>query len=494
MARSLYAILNDRFGEKRDGLTRREMLKMTLAAAAGLLISDRFGFAGSAAGRRVIIIGAGFSGLAAAYELSSVGYDVTVLEGRDRVSGRVLSFGDLVPGKNVEGGGELIGSNHPTWVSYKKKFGLAFLDVTEPKRGKSPVVFGGKELSEAESRKLWKEMEAALKKINADAAKIDDAHQPWKSPNAEALDRRALKSWIEALDASPLCKRAIDAELTADNGVQTAWQSYLGNLAVVKGGGLEKYWTDTEVFRCKGGNQQLATKLAAALGEKRIRLSTPVRAVAASEKTVKVTLADGNILEGDDLILTAPPRVWHKIAFDPPLPGQLAPQMGTNVKFLMVVKERFWTKARLTPNSFSEGPVQFTWEGTDNQPGAGVDLTAFSGGPGADTCREWKPEERIDKYLNELERIYPGIRANYVKSRFMDWPSDPWVKASYSFPAPGQVTALGPTLYNGLGRLHFAGEYTSYAFMGYMEGALNSGVRVAKRLAVRDGVVKEEAK
>jgi monoamine oxidase len=50
---------------------------------------------------------------------------------------------------------------------------------------------------------------------------------------------------------------------------------------------------------------------------------------------------------------------------------------------------------------------------------------------------------------------------------------------------------MGPTLYNGIGRLHFAGEYTSYAFMGYMEGALNSGVRVAKRIAVRDGVVKE---
>ena len=70
----------------------------------------------------------------------------------------------------------------------------------------------------------------------------------------------------------------------------------------------------------------------------------------------------------------------------------------------------------------------------------------------------------------------------------MDWPSDPWVKASYSFPAPGQVTAQGPTLRQGIGRLHFAGEYTSYAFMGYMEGALDSGAAVARRIAVKDGV------
>jgi monoamine oxidase len=76
----------------------------------------------------------------------------------------------------------------------------------------------------------------------------------------------------------------------------------------------------------------------------------------------------------------------------------------------------------------------------------------------------------------------------------MDWPGDAWTRASYSFPAPGQVTVQGPLLREGVnGRLHFAGEHTCYAFVGYMEGALNSGAAVAKRLAVRDGVLKNEA-
>ena len=82
-------------------------------------------------GRRVVVIGAGFSGLACAYELQSAGYKVTVLDSRNRVGGRVLSFSDVVTGRTVEGGGELIGSNHPTWVAYAKRFGLTFLDVTE---------------------------------------------------------------------------------------------------------------------------------------------------------------------------------------------------------------------------------------------------------------------------------------------------------------------------------------------------------------------------
>jgi hypothetical protein len=43
-------------------------------------------------------------------------------------------------------------------------------------------------------------------------------------------------------------------------------------------------------------------------------------------------------------------------------------------------------------------------------------------------------------------------------------------------------------MYKGLGRLHFAGEHTSYKFVGYMEGALNSGAALAQRIAKRDGI------
>jgi monoamine oxidase len=68
----------------------------------------------------------------------------------------------------------------------------------------------------------------------------------------------------------------------------------------------------------------------------------------------------------------------------------------------------------------------------------------------------------------------------------------PWTRASYSFAAPGEVTTMGPILHAGIeGRLHFAGEHTCYKFAGYMEGALTSGVSIARRLAVRDGVAVE---
>jgi monoamine oxidase len=219
----------------------------------------------------------------------------------------------------------------------------------------------------------------------------------------------------------------------------------------------------------------------------------PVRAVVVTDRGVRVTLGDGKVLEAEHVLMTAPPSVWNKIAIDPVLPPALAPQMGTNVKYLVALKSAIWRRRELAPELLSDGPVSMTWHATDGQAGPGEALTAFSGGPAADRCREWTAAQRDKNYLAELGKVYTGISASVVRTRFMDWPSDPWTKASYSFPAPGQVTTQGPILRQGLGRLHFAGEYTSYAFMGYMEGALNSGAAAASRIAARDGVVKAPA-
>jgi len=493
MAISLYNRLRKRFGPPPDGATRREVLRGSLAAGAALLISGRAHAAGprrKAMGKRVVVIGAGFGGLAAAHELAAVGYDVTVLEARNRVGGRILSFGDLVKGKSVEGGGEFIGSNHPTWLAYAKRFRLKLIDVTEDEEAQAPIVLGGRALNREEASKLWEELEAALATMNAEAAKIDAA-RPWTSAGAEALDRRTLESWIGALAVSPLCKQAIDAQLMSDNGVPTARQSYLANLSMVKGGGLDKYWSESEAFRCRGGNQTLALKLAARLGASRVRLSTPVQSVEVGERSVRVTPAEGAPLEADDVVLAVPPSVWNKIRFQPALPAALAPQMGINVKYLAAVKSRFWKKTKVGPYSLTDGPISQTWEATDNQPGAaGALIVGFSGGPAAQACIAWSDQERDTRTLADMEPLVPGIGRAFVKSRFMNWPGDPWTQASYSFPAPGQVMAMGPTLYDGLGKLHFVGEHVSYGFIGYMESALNSGASLARRMAARDGIVR----
>lgn len=477
------------------------MLQTTLLASAGLLLSGNRALGGilrSAFGaKRICVVGAGFSGLACAYELLAAGYDVTVIEARGRVGGRVLSFSDLVPGKNVEGGGELIGSNHPTWVAYKEKFNLEFLDVTEDEEAEFPIVLGGQRLSKDEASALYEQMDAALSVMNADAAKVP-ADEPWTAPDAATLDKRSTQQWIAAQDVPAICKMGIAAMLTADNGASPSMQSYLGNLSQVSGGGLEKYWTDSEVFRCKGGNQQLATILAKEIGAAKLVLNVSVRQINIGGNSVKIACGDGRTLEVDDVVLAVPPSVWKKIEITPALPAALAPQMGVNVKYLAAVKSRFWKESKVAPDSLTDSMISMTWDGTDNQgdgspPSPMAALNSFSGGPGAAAARAIEPAKRDAAYADALEALYPGFKGHANGGgRFMDWPGDTWTQAGYSFPAPGQVTTMGPLMAqaHGGGRLHLAGEHCCYKFVGYMEGALNSGVTVAKRLAKRDGVAK----
>ena len=196
MSISLFARLSNRHNPV-SLAERRRFMQQSLAVGAGLLLSNLpTAWAKSrpaSAAKRIVVIGGGFAGLACAYELKTAGHDVTVIEATNRVGGRVLSFNaenknEFVPGRNIEGGGELIGSNHPLWVAYAEKFGLTFLDVHESEMD-YPIVLGGKIISGEESGTIYEEMDAAFSLMNADAEAID-ADAPWNSPNAAALDKR----------------------------------------------------------------------------------------------------------------------------------------------------------------------------------------------------------------------------------------------------------------------------------------------------------------
>jgi monoamine oxidase len=437
--------------------------------------------------RRILVIGAGLAGLSAAFEAQSAGYAVEVIEARRRLGGRVWTLDDVVPGKIVEGGGELIGLNHPTWLAYAKRFGLRFWKVNEP--DDSPIVIGRKTLSKREERELTKDLATIVSQLS-ELSKAVDPHCPWMSQDATNLDNRPVSEWIEQFPTTSLCRRALTQQLEADNGVIAKNQSFLANLAMIAGGGHEKFWTDSERFRCDGGNQQLARKLAQEL-KNDVKTNVAAKSIVLTKDGVRVEATDGTAFEADDAILAVPPSTWPRIQFIPPLPTALTtpgPQMGKNVKFIVTSRNEFW-KGK-SPNLSSDGAVNLTWQATEGQPGTGEAMTAFSGARSSEKCQGWKPLDRPSKYVAELSRVYRKTRSAFADGRFMNWPMDTWVHASYAFPAPGEVVELGPIYSAGhMSHLHFAGEHTSYAFIGYMEGALHSGVSIAQKLARRDGFI-----
>jgi monoamine oxidase len=210
-----------------------------------------------------------------------------------------------------------------------------------------------------------------------------------------------------------------------------------------------------------------------------------------------VTARDGRTLECDDVVLAVPPSVWKKIEIS--LPEAMNPQMGLNTKWLAHVKKRFWEEGtpKRSQYALSDGLIEQTWDATDAQgavddSNGGACMTGFSGGPSVEKALAMSKDEREKQFSSLYETFYPGFGENKVNTRYMDWPKEPWTQASYSFPAPGQVTTVGPMMAKAHmgGKLHLAGEHTCYKFVGYMEGALSSGAAVAKRIAKRDGVAK----
>ena len=473
--------------------SRREILKAAIAGAGGLfsLSTARGEFKQRKVGKRIVVVGAGFAGLACADELAAVGYDVTVVEARGRVGGRVQTLTDLVKGKTVEAGGELVGPNQPVWMAYAKRFDLKFIEL--PWEPCDVIVLDGKTLPPARARELYNGMRDVLATMNEFAASID-ADRPWLSPSASKLDGQSLADWIRSRDASDDVKRLIEIQWTGINGLEPEFQSLLAILAIVKGGGLQKFWDETDTMHCVGGAQHLAIRLGRSFverrGEESVRFSTPVTAVRIHRDGVVVELAGGAKLEADDVVLTVPPSTWHKIAIEPELPKVLQVPMANSTKFLAIVKEKVWKRLGREPNAMSDGPVQLTWETTAGQGDDGDHaLVAYAGGRTADANRAWPETERKGRYREVLDELYPGFAAAMTGGRFVDWVADEWARGTYSLPAPGDVTTVGPLLDAPHAKhLHFAGEHCCYAFVGWMEGALQSGVRIARRLADRDGV------
>lgn len=467
------------------------MLQASLAAGAGLLVpgcasTGRGGRSGRS-GPRVIIIGAGFAGLACARALRAGGADVVVLEARDRVGGRVSSSHTLAPGGIVEAGGEFIGVNHPLWQSLAPELGLALAEIPE-EDGSSPLVIGGRALTDAEAEALWEDLGRVEPVLN-DLARAIDPDRPWRSANAAALDSSSVADWLAGVECSADGRALLGAMFEHDNGVPLESQSLLGLLAMVGGHGVEAWWTDTETHRCEGGNQRLAAAIAAELGS-RVRLSAPVSGVRVREDGVEVELASGAIERGDVVVVAVPPSTWERIAFEAPGIEGVRPQMGEALKVVLALDRPAWRDAGACADSMSDGAIGYTWNPLSTSGGgaggaSGAALSCFAGGSHArDLARLGRPSGRAELDA-ALARIHPDVPAAITRATLIDWPSEPWTRAGYSFPAPGQVTTVGPKLREGLasGRLRFAGEHCSPRFIGYMEGALQSGVRVAREIA-----------
>ena len=481
---SLISQLTQRFSPTQAPLSRRAFLKASAAAGAALLLSQSKARARGTP-PRVVIIGAGFAGLSCAYELAAAGVTPVVLEARGRVGGRVRTISHPTAGAHAEAGGEFVGEQHHVWGAYAKQFNLPLVSCFETPAAATSLVVDGQLIPTDAAYALYLEMSEAFVRISEDARQVDAA-QPWRSAQAARWDHTSVAQKLDAMPLSALCRRLLEVHFSNENAVATARQSYLGLLALVKGGGNADYWTQTEALRCAVGNQRLAHALGLGLPSQALKLRHPVQRIDRLGAGLMVTCHNGSQYACDMCVLAVPPSAWRHMHFAPGLMAGLtegveqamAPQMGPAIKHLA------WFDRVQTPGD----PAVFAadYDGTlwpMLRTGAGsAGEVFFSAAESAGRYRALAHEAR--EALRATLRCESTAKplAQTLSMQFIDWPVQRFTQSGYSFPAPGEVTRCGPLWRDGIGPLQFIGEHTHHAFVGFMEGALRSGVGMAARI------------
>ena len=274
-------------------------------------------------------------------------------------------------------------------------------------------------------------------------------------------------------------------------------QNFLGLLCLVKGGQsgtigdrLMGYWDELEIYRCADGAQRLAFELANEIrrNKGRVLRQAAVTNISLGEVvtlTWRGTKRSGGTLQPpptplvgrfDYVIFAIPPNVWKNVTITPAHPKDIVGVMGSGdaVKFFTDVPDRFWLKDLSAPygGSLTLGQV---WQGTDNQTRVdqqGIVLSAFAGARSP-------TEGTFKRELKKLFENYPTT----AKTALANWPTEPFIETGYVAPKLGQIWTVGRQLNEPFqGRMYFAGEHTQMNHLGYMEGALRSGERVANEL------------
>jgi monoamine oxidase len=157
--------------------------------------------------------------------------------------------------------------------------------------------------------------------------------------------------------------------------------------------------------------------------------------------------------------------------------------MGTNSKLHLQFTSRHWNSLGSSGETYSDRGYQNTWEVSRGQPGAVGILVDYTGGTIGNSFGSGTPSSRASQFLGQIEPVLPGISSRWNGKATIDyWAGNPLTKGSYSYWKPGQYTAFAGAEGEAVGTCHFAGEHTSIDNQGYLEGAVETGLRAANEI------------
>ena len=482
-----------------NGISRRRFVQAGLAAGVASRIS--VARARSTAKPDVIVIGAGLSGLNAAFLLEELGAKTVVLEARERAGGRLFSHPGVTG--NPEWGGDAMLGGYARMQDMGRRLNLRLIDHA-----------GRRELS-PEAHSDPRRVELAL---NGSIIPLEDwadhplntmppgarsrfpgrgffqgeigKHNPlasfadWVKPSSAQYDKSAYEffkelGWSDAaieLNYNTNVQygtSAHDVSILMWYFVQ-AWFKLQGDVARV-------------AYKVDGGNQRLPEAMAAAL-EGEVHYDKQVVGIRSDKSGAEVHCYDGSVYRASRVVCSLPIPTMRWVKFDPLLPPAKSKAIRTVqvqriTKVIMVPTSPFWEDDGLSPAMWTDGDageVRALREGENSN--EITSLMAWGRGHLADRLDTLGDASAQQHVLRAYEALRPAAKGKLELAGIKSWQSDPFAGGDWAIWAPGQVTESLPALIEPAGRIHFCGEHTATANRG-MEGAMESGERAAFEVA-----------
>ncbi len=453
-------------------MNRREFLRKS--AIAGTVLSavpeSTFSWQGAKKPKHVIILGAGFAGLAAGLKLTKAGIRVTILEARKRIGGRVFSFRPDQSSDNViELGAEWVGASHTRMIELCKEFNLTLEDnrfetdlIRSGVHSKTGTwTFGPEmEIFWKDKVKIWESM------TEKEKAKLDKTDW-WRFLSNQGIPYEDLfmRDLIDSTDFG---------ESIRHTSAYAAFAEYAES--------SDKNEMD---FKIKGGNSKLIDVMANAIGKNHILLDHKVVSVNQQQKNnIMVSCANGVKLEGDYLICTLPTKAMYDVIWSPGLPKETIEaiqslQYSRIGKFPLVFSEKFWERDDF--DMITDTPAHYFYHGTKNQSSNTGVLMCYATGDKADVLSAVSQKQRLDIITDALYPAFGDVRKYLKEDLLYYWGRDEFSYGAYAFYGKNQWFDVMATLKKPFRNTLFAGEHLA-DWQGFMEGAVNSGEDAAQHL------------
>jgi monoamine oxidase len=436
----------------------------------------------------IVIIGAGLAGLTAADQLTRAGHDVLVLEGRDRVGGRIHTTD--IAGVPVDAGATWVAPGHTAVRELADRLGCEFLPQFHD--GKGIISFGGKRRVESVTALAPWVMLDLTRIMHRLQTMVDElpVSLPWQHPHAAEFDSISFGEWLASKHALEDTRRFMGMFTMVHFGAPLGDVSLFNVMRYIRTlGGLEHMLT------VEGGDQQdrilgtahtLAQRLADTLGP-RVLLASPAEHITTIDDRVTVETSRHTIT-ARYVIVTASPTHRATIRFTPALPDQhyglsRSWRLGALSKAFVAYDRPFWRDQGLSGEAISDNETVFlTFDVSPTPDGPGI-LMSFCDARGFDAFHR---NERRHRVVHHLTHLYGEPARHPIDYTEFCWGND-------IFAPGGPNPAVGPKTWTNFGRflrepvglIHWAGTETADETSGTMNGAILSGQRAAAEIAAR---------